>query len=107
MKNKIHSLDQVKDEEKYIVEAIISARKIQEFLWGKCNGEWGLEEWRRMFKKRLIKIDEIVSDNPHAMIELRKRILQNTALGIALLRLIDENSIKNKCDIPSNLEKYK
>jgi len=93
-------------EEKYIAEAIVSARKIQEFLWGDFNKEWDLEEYKRMFQKRLQKIDDIDKTNPHGMIELRKRVLQNTALGIALLLKIDNNKIKDNCSIPSNLPKY-
>lgn len=52
-------------EEKIILEAIKSARTVQNFLWGKHNKQWGLEEWRRMFRKRVAKIDEIDTKNPH------------------------------------------
>lgn len=98
-------------EEQYLYEAIMAARKVQEFLWGDCNGEWGLEEWKRMFRKRLAKLDDIDPSNPHAIVELRKRVLQNTALGIALLNIIDHpeklnNLVSGNCDIPSNLPQY-
>lgn len=97
----------LKEEEKYLFEAIISARRVQEFLWGENNKKWGIEEWRRMFKKRIVKIDEIKPDNPHAMIELKKRLLQNAALCIALLHNIDVSKDLNKeCEIPSNLPEY-
>ena len=33
-------------EEKQIAEAIVAARKMQEFLWGEYNGQWNIEEWR-------------------------------------------------------------
>jgi hypothetical protein len=84
----------------------MSARKVQEFLWGEYNKKWTLEGWKRMFRKRLAKIDDIETDNPHALIELRKRVLQNTALGIALLSILDSQKIPPKCDIPSNLPQY-
>lgn len=107
----IKDFENLNEEEKYLYEAIMCARKIQEFLWGEYNGEWGLEEWKRMFRKRIVKIDDIDSTNPHGVVELRKRILQNTALGIALLKMIDnpemlDNLNSGNCDIPSNLPQY-
>lgn len=61
-----------------------------------------------MFRKRIQKIDDIDINNPHAKIEMRKRLVQNAALSIALLRIIDEEGIPVKdCEIPSNLPQYK
>ena len=95
------------DEEEQIKEVIISARKLEEFLWGEYNGQWNIEEWRRMFRKRIQKIDDIDVDNPHAKIEMRKRLLQNAALSVALMKIIDDKGIpNNKCNIPSNLPQY-
>lgn len=95
-------------EEQQLAEAIVAARKMQEFLWGEYNGQWNIEEWRRMFRKRIQKIDDIDVNNPHAKIEMRKRLVQNAALSIALLRIIDEEGIPIKyCEIPSNLPQYK
>ena len=96
-------------EERYLFDSIISARKVQQFLWGFVNADWGLEEWRRMFRKRLSKIDDITLGNPHWKVELKKRLLQNTALGIALLALLEIRDLKEgiHSDIPSNLEEYK
>ena len=56
-------------EEEQIKEVIIAARTLEEYLWGEYNGEWNIEEWRRMFRKRLQKIDDIDVNNPHAIIE--------------------------------------
>ena len=95
------------NEEIYLFNSIKSARKVQEYLWGEYNNKWDLEEWKRMFTKRMVKITEIDKENPHAKIELKKRLLQNTALGVAMLAIIDDNNICDKCDIPSNLQKYK
>ncbi|MBQ7351696.1 MAG: hypothetical protein IJW59_02370 [Clostridia bacterium] len=98
---------QLTDEEEQIKEVIISARKLEEFLWGEYNGQWNIEEWRRMFRKRIQKIDDIDVNNPHAKIEMRKRLLQNAALSVALMKIIDDKGIPtNKCDIPSNLPQY-
>lgn len=95
------------NEEEQIKEVIISARILEEFLWGEYNGQWDIEEWRRMFRKRIKKIDDIDVNNPHAKIEMRKRLLQNAALSVALMKIIDEKGIPTKkCNIPSNLPQY-
>ena len=91
-------------EEQFIMESIVSARKIQTLLWGEANDSWRLEEWRRMFIKRVIKIDP---KNPHAIIELKKRLLQNAALSIALMGILHfGNPMDVNDDIPSNLPEY-
>lgn len=94
-------------EEIYLFQSIKSARNIQDFLWGDYNTKWNLEEWKRMFKKRMVKIDHIDAKNPHAKIEFKKRVLQNTAVGISLLRRLEKDEIEKDCEIPSNLPEYK
>lgn len=94
-------------EELYLFDCVLSARKIQNYLWGEYNELWDLEEWKRMFQKRIVKINDIDARNPHSKIELKKRILQNTALGICMLEKIDSNKIQEKTEIPSNLPQYK
>ena len=60
-----------------------------------------------MFRKRIKKIDDIDVNNPHAIIEMRKRLMQNAALSIALMKILDTKGIPtNECKIPSNLPKY-
>ena len=44
------------DEEEQIKEVIIASRKLEEYLWGEYNGQWNIEEWRRMFRKRIQKL---------------------------------------------------
>ena len=88
--------------EEIISKALIAARDVQDFLWGEHNKEWDLEEWKRMFRKRIQKIDDIDPANPHAFIELKKRLLQNAALSIALLQKLEKQPI----NLQSNLEKY-
>lgn len=95
------------DEEKQIQEVIIASRKLEEYLWGEYNGQWNIEEWRRMFRKRIQKIDDIDINNPHAIIEMRKRVMQNAALSIALMKILDTKGIPlHECEIPSNLPEY-
>lgn len=95
-------------EEKALTEVIKAARVLEDFLWGKSNGEWGFEEWKRMFRKRVVKLDEINRDNPHAAVEVRKRLLQTAALAIALMAIVDEHGVPwdSKSNIPSNLPQY-
>lgn len=89
-------------------EAILAARKIQVFLWGKANEGFGLEEWRRMFRKRVAKIDAIDASNPYATTELKKRLLQTAALAIALLAILEKGKLlERKGGEPiSNLPQY-
>ncbi len=94
-------------EEKQIKEVIIASRRLEEYLWGEFNGQWNIEEWRRMFRKRIKKIDDIDVNNPHAIIEMRKRLMQNAALSVALMKILDTKGIPtNECKIPSNLPQY-
>lgn len=76
-------------EENEIRDAIVCARKIEDFLWGEHNAKWGLEEWKRMFRKRAVKISQVDMSNPHWRIELKKRLLQNAALSVALLHKLN------------------
>ena len=95
------------DEEEQIKEVIIASRKLEEYLWGEYNGQWNIDEWRRMFRKRIQKIDDIDINNPHAIIEMRKRVMQNAALSVALMKILDTKGIPtDKCVIPSNLPQY-
>ena len=73
------------DEEQYILQVIRAARVIQEFLWSDMNVESGLEEFRRMFRKRVAKIEAISMDNPHWRVELNKRLLQTAAICVNLM----------------------
>ncbi len=92
-----------------LASIIRAAREIQDFLWGKQNRKFGFEEWRRMFRKRVAKLDEIDSNNPYAITELKKRVLQVGALSVALLAILEkEGSIpEHHPDEPiSNLPNY-
>lgn len=94
-------------EEKHIQAAIVAAREIQEFLWGESNGAWGLEEWRRMFRKRVAKLDEIDVGNPYWRVEMRKRLLQTAALAVAMLALLDDDGVFKGSNLPAFAEPVK
>jgi len=97
----------LKKEEKYLFDIIIASRKIQEFLWGDfMSGEINLEEFKRMYRKRVAKIDEIDENNPHAIIELKKRITQIAAISINLLHRLDNGGISQNMGNISNLPEY-
>ena len=97
------------EEKMALAAAIEAARQVQTFLWGEANGEWGLEEWLRMFRKRVAKLEEVKKDNPHAAVELKKRLLQTAALSVALIGIIDRDEVpwEAKPGAPaSNLPKF-
>lgn len=81
------------EEASAVREAVEAARQVQTFLWGEANGAWGLEEWLRMFRKRVAKLEEVRRENPHASVELRKRLLQAAALSVALIGIIDRDGV--------------
>jgi len=91
------------EEENRLQEAIIAARKVQDFLWGEFNEKWDIEEWRRMFRKRVAKIEQIDPSNPHWDIEFKKRLLQTAAISIAFMALLDE---KVHGEIVTNLPEF-
>ena len=83
----------MKTEEQNMIEVMKAARKIQDFLWGHMNKDIGLEEFKRMFRKRVAKIDEIDMENPHWKVELRKRLLQTAAISVNMITKLDNNKI--------------
>ena len=79
-------------EEKIISEAIINARKIQDYIWADLNlinKNFNKETWVNVFSKRVIKIRDINEKSPNYKVELRKRVLQQAALSILALRILD------------------
>jgi len=96
-------------EKETINNMIESARIIQDFLWEDMNKDCGLEEFKRMLRKRLIKIEEINIENPHWKIELTKRLLQTAAICVNLITKIKNNKIIHNGihpTLPSNLPEY-
>jgi len=99
----------MKTEDQTMFEVIKAARLIQEFLWGDMNDDCGLEEFKRMFRKRVIKIDEIEFSNPHWQTELKKRVLQTAAMAVNLITKLDNGKITyagTHPHLPSNLPDY-
>lgn len=95
--------DEFTNEEQAIAATIRAARTVQDCLWGKHNEKWPLEEWRRMIRKRVAKMDAITMDNPHALIELKKRLLQTAAVAVNLLVRLERGIPKN---YSTNLGEY-
>ncbi len=94
-------------EEAVMLRTLKAAREVQTYLWGEADGSFGLEEWRRVFRKRVAKIDDIDVTKPHAVVELRKRLLQNAALSIALLTMIEAGKVPPDQNAgPSALPEY-
>lgn len=80
-------------DEKLIAEGILNARKVQEYIWGRLtaggDGHYDPKLWSKMFGKRVDKISELNTNHPHYKVELRKRILQQAALSIRALKILD------------------
>lgn len=89
-----------KTEDESIAEVIKAARTIQEFLWGDVNDIAGFEEYRRMFRKRVYKIEKIDTSNPYWKIELRKRLLQTAAIAVNLITKLDNGKVVRTTDDP-------
>lgn len=82
-------------EEKIIFQAVLKARYIQDYLWKdrsytKKSYIDNHKNWLKAFQKRVDKIALIQFDNDSYIIELRKRLLQQAALSIAALGLLDK-----------------
>jgi hypothetical protein len=73
------------------------------------NHESGLEEFRRMFRKRVAKIEAISMDNPHWRMELNKRLLQTSAICVNLMARTAAGRLTHDGvhpTMPSNLPEY-
>jgi len=93
----IHSLGRVRpeldSEGEALHDVIVAARVVQTHLWGEANGAWGIEEWLRMFRKRVATLEKLDRANPHVDVEARKRLLQVGALAVALMGIIKRSGI--------------
>lgn len=96
----------LKDEEIIMIDIMISARKVQDFLWSDVNINAGLEEFRRMLRKRLAKIEEINPDNPYWTIEMKKRLLQTACICVNLINQLNKRDVPDKGNVVSNLPQY-
>lgn len=80
-------------DEQLIVEAILDGRKVQEYLWQELSllrAPYNPLIWNSIFQKRVNKIREIDPSHPNHKVVLRKRVLQQAALSILALRILDE-----------------
>jgi hypothetical protein len=91
--------DQFADDARLVAEAVIEARHIQEFIWADqslSRRPYDPEAWRKVFQKRVDAIAAIDPKSKSAMVELRKRLLQQAALSIkALVVLRHEGAVKS------------
>jgi len=96
------------DEELIIIDIIKSARKIQDFIWGDMNKEAGLEEYKRIFRKRLVNMEEIKTTNPHWEREMKKRLLQVAAMSVNMIYRLNQHDVTEGIHptLPSNLDDY-
>lgn len=96
-------------EETNIAELIKAARLLEDYLWGEHNKKWGLEEWKRMMRKRLLKLEQVDMSKPHWDVEFRKRLLQTASVAVACMTAMDNDKIGSEANPPelmSNLPDY-
>ena len=93
-------------EEAAIAETIVAARVVQDFLWKEINVGQGAEEFRRMFRKRLSKLDAIDLDRPYWRIEFRKRLLQVAAIAVNVIGKLDSGYTFVDQGAPSSLPEH-
>jgi hypothetical protein len=99
----------MKTEEETIQKTMLAARQVQEFLWGKMNDDIGLEEVRRMIRKRVAKLDAVSTENPHWRIEVKKRLLQTAAIAVNFITKIENGQLTETGihpSLPSNLPDF-
>lgn len=81
------------EEEQIVFDAIIAARSVQEYIWGgatlSADENFNKDVWIAVFQKRVNKISALDFTHKSARVELRKRVLQQAALSIAALELLD------------------
>lgn len=83
-----------------IAEAIQTARRVQDFLWQGCYPPlrpYDREGWRKLFQKRVDCIAEADPSTPDGLANLRKRLLQQAALSVKALALLNR-WVKNNAD---------
>jgi hypothetical protein len=85
-------IDSFSADERLIAAAVADARRVQEFIWGENSlrlRPYDADAWRRVFQKRVDAIAEIDITKPCAVVMLRKRLLQQAALSIAALAMLE------------------
>lgn len=91
-------MDLTKDEQ-LILEAMFNGRRIQEYLWQELSlsmeERYDPAQWKKVFQKRIDKIEQLDMSNPMAKVELRKRILQQATLSIIALKVLDREMAEN------------
>lgn len=78
-------------DEQLVISAVLEARHIQEFIWDEqslSRKPYSVQAWGAVFQKRVDAIAAINPDSPSAVVELRKRLLQQAALSIKALVVV-------------------
>jgi hypothetical protein len=80
------------EELQLVAQAIIEARHIQDFLWDGCRADpktFDADGWRALFQKRVDSISTVDLSRPGGLVLLRKRLLQQAALSIHALTIVN------------------
>jgi len=87
-----HDKTEFSQDEKLIAEAMLAGRKVQEYLWNDLSllrQGFELNDWQKVFQKRIDKICELDINSKSYKVELRKRILQQACLSILAMKVLD------------------
>ena len=76
-----------------IVRVLFAARTVQRYLWQEDEAH-NTHQLLCILEKRLTKIRELDTSQPHYKVELRKRLLQNAAVSIKFLELIEGGKLE-------------
>jgi hypothetical protein len=76
-------------EQNIIVDALEAASTVERILNNGEHKDWDFDELHSAFIRCGKKIDGIDVSDPQWHVELKRRLLQNAALSVALIRIID------------------
>jgi hypothetical protein len=77
------------EEHNIIVDALEAAVTVERILNNGENRDWDFDELNSAFIRCSKKIDDIDVSDPKWHVEMKRRLLQNAALSIALIRIVD------------------
>jgi hypothetical protein len=100
------SVTQFQDDFQLVADAVLEARHIQEFIWADeslSRKPYNPEAWRVVFQKRVDAIAVIEPSSKSALVELRKRLLQQAALSIKALVVLRGYTLKTSDDSSNDI----
>lgn len=82
------------------VRVAIAARRVQDFLWNRpgervyMNERFKWDSWMEQIEKRTQRLNRVDPSHMHWRVEAKKRLLQLSALSVAMMEAIDSGAIE-------------